>query len=75
MLSQGHRPRPHRRSGTAECTLQTVLDNAVTDRVTVADLADLAFALRGGGDAHVNDYTPADRAGSRVRRASGGPTR
>lgn len=38
-------------------TLHTIIDNAVTDNVTVSDLAELAVALRGTGDAQVNDYT------------------
>lgn len=38
-------------------TVQTILDNARTDNVTVPDLVDLALAVKGSGDAQVTRYT------------------
>lgn len=38
-------------------TLQTIIENSVTDNVTLTDLAELAVALRGTGNAGINDYT------------------
>lgn len=38
-------------------TVQTILDNARTDNVSLPDLVDLALAVKGTGDAQVTRYT------------------
>lgn len=37
-------------------TLQAIVDNSMTDNVTVQDLADLAVSLKSGGGVDINDY-------------------